>query len=239
MALLTATQLRLSYGDLDVFAGIDLEVTERDRIGVVGPNGGGKTSLLRILIGELEPDGGAVTRPDGVRIGYVPQTPERGSDGSLRQGVMAAFDGAATPSSPSSPPARWPCSKRRARTAARRHGATRPCSTSTRLSAATITRAAWRGSSRASACHWTPSIRRRTRPAVGSARGQRSPGRFWSTPTCWCWTSPQTIWTSRVSLGSKGFLGPLLPFLPRRLPRPVFPGPRRPTGLGVGPGATA
>jgi len=62
-----------------VLESVDLEVESRDFLGLVGPNGGGKTTLLRILLGLLEPQQGSVTvlgqRPKDVRsrIGYVPQ----------------------------------------------------------------------------------------------------------------------------------------------------------------------
>ena len=92
MAVLTASLLELHYGELEVFTDVTLEVADRARIGVMGPNGCGKTSLLRILVGELEPDRGTTTRPDGLRIGYVPQTPTRPTGGTLRDEVMVAFD---------------------------------------------------------------------------------------------------------------------------------------------------
>ncbi len=75
MTILTATNLTLLYGEVEIFAGVDLQVDDGARIGVVGPNGGGKTSLIRILAGELEPNGGSVSRTRGLRLGYVPQTP--------------------------------------------------------------------------------------------------------------------------------------------------------------------
>lgn len=75
MPIITAANLRLLYGEVEIFAGVSLQINEGDRIGVVGPNGGGKTSLIRILAGELEPNEGATSRARGVRIGYVPQTP--------------------------------------------------------------------------------------------------------------------------------------------------------------------
>ena len=93
MPLLTASQLALSYGELEVFANIVLEVADRARIGIVGPNGGGKTSLLRLLVGELEPDSGAVAHRQGLRTGYVPQTPRQSADGTLGDEVMSAFSG--------------------------------------------------------------------------------------------------------------------------------------------------
>ena len=74
-----------------MFSKIVLEVADRARIGIVGPNGGGKTSLLRVLVGELEPDGGTVVPSQGLRVGYVPQTTQRNVEGTLKDEVMSAF----------------------------------------------------------------------------------------------------------------------------------------------------
>ena len=92
MALITASQLKLSYGDVDIFSGISLEVPDRARIGIVGPNGGGKTSLLRVLVGDIEPNGGTVTRARGLRIGYVAQTPQQDTYATLHDELMSAFE---------------------------------------------------------------------------------------------------------------------------------------------------
>lgn len=80
------------YGDDEVFSGVNLEVSERARIGIVGPNGSGKTSLLKLLVEELEPDAGTVHWTRGVRVGYVPQIPRAVPGGSLNDEVMTAFD---------------------------------------------------------------------------------------------------------------------------------------------------
>ena len=74
-----------------MFAGVDADVNEQSRIGLVGPNGGGKTSLLRVLVGELEPDAGTVTTNSGLRLAYVPQLAEHDVPGTLRDGVESAF----------------------------------------------------------------------------------------------------------------------------------------------------
>ncbi len=89
--LLSASQLRLFYGDIEVFARVDADVNEQSRIGLVGPNGGGKTSLLRVLVGELEPDAGTVSTNSGLRLAYVPQLAEHDAPGTLREGVESAF----------------------------------------------------------------------------------------------------------------------------------------------------
>ena len=70
---------------------MDGDVNEQSRIGLVGPNGGGKTSLLRVLVGELEPDAGTVTTNSGLRLAYVPQLAEHDVPGTLRDGVESAF----------------------------------------------------------------------------------------------------------------------------------------------------
>ena len=91
MPFLTATNLALLYGEIEIFANLDLQVDERDRIGIVGPNGAGKTSLIRILAGEIEANGGNYTWQRGARIGYVPQTPAQAAAGTVRDEVMQAF----------------------------------------------------------------------------------------------------------------------------------------------------
>ena len=91
MPILTATNLALLYGEIEIFANLDLQIDERDRIGIVGPNGAGKTSLIRILAGELEANAGSVTWQRGARIGYVPQTPSQAAAGTVHDEVMQAF----------------------------------------------------------------------------------------------------------------------------------------------------
>jgi ATPase subunit of ABC transporter with duplicated ATPase domains len=62
MSRLTAANVSVSFGSLVVLDGVSLSVGAGDRIGIIAPNGVGKSTLLRVLAGELEPDSGAVTR---------------------------------------------------------------------------------------------------------------------------------------------------------------------------------
>ena len=89
--LLSASQLKLYYGEMEIFANVSVEVGERARIGLVGANGSGKTSLLRVLTGSLEPDGGHVSAGSGLRIAFVSQMPEHDAPGTLRDEVQSAF----------------------------------------------------------------------------------------------------------------------------------------------------
>jgi len=62
------------YGHQDVLRECDLYIGPADRIGLIGPNGTGKTTLLRLILGEEEPNRGEISRPKDLRIGYLPQS---------------------------------------------------------------------------------------------------------------------------------------------------------------------
>ena len=71
--LLSARGLQKSFGGRLVLDGLDLELADGMRVGVLGPNGGGKSTMLAILAGLEEPDGGAVTRRRGLVHAFLPQ----------------------------------------------------------------------------------------------------------------------------------------------------------------------
>ncbi len=72
--LLGAEALHLQYPTHTVFESVTIGVNEGDRIGIVGRNGGGKSSLMAMLSGQLQPDAGRVTRRSGVRFGVLDQS---------------------------------------------------------------------------------------------------------------------------------------------------------------------
>jgi ATP-binding cassette subfamily F protein uup len=67
---------------------VTIGVSAGDRIGVVGRNGGGKSTLLRLLAAISPPDDGRVTRGGDVRIGYLGQTPPETTDGTIRDRIL-------------------------------------------------------------------------------------------------------------------------------------------------------
>jgi macrolide transport system ATP-binding/permease protein len=71
--LLTLNHLSKSYGDRQVLHDVSLAVGDGQRIGLVGANGVGKSTLLKIIAGEVEADGGTITLAAGIRTGYLPQ----------------------------------------------------------------------------------------------------------------------------------------------------------------------
>ena len=91
MVDLGASKISLHYAEIEVFSEVTLQVNEGAHIGIVGPNGSGKTSLIRVLLGDQDFDNGDVYRRENVRIGYVPQTAMRQDTGSIREQIMEAF----------------------------------------------------------------------------------------------------------------------------------------------------
>ena len=72
--LLSLERITIRYGRAPAISGVDLTVARGEIVTVIGPNGSGKTSLVRAAVGLIEPDEGTITRAPGLRVGYVPQT---------------------------------------------------------------------------------------------------------------------------------------------------------------------
>jgi ATP-binding cassette subfamily F protein 3 len=91
MSLITVSNLSKSFGPLDLFSGVSFAVPKGSRLALVGPNGCGKTTLLRILVGLDESSGGKISRAKAVRIGYLPQEAEFEMDGTVWDACFAVF----------------------------------------------------------------------------------------------------------------------------------------------------
>jgi ATP-binding cassette subfamily F protein 3 len=91
MSIVSGRQLAKYFGAQDVFANVGFDIARGDKIGLVGPNGTGKTTLLRILVGLEQPTAGTVHRARGLRVGYLPQRPEFPSERTLYQEMLTVF----------------------------------------------------------------------------------------------------------------------------------------------------
>ncbi len=89
MILLSAQNLEKTYMERKVLDDVSFFLGEGDKVGIIGINGTGKSTLLRILAGAEEPDSGTVIRTKGVRVSYLPQIPEFDTHGSVLEQVMA------------------------------------------------------------------------------------------------------------------------------------------------------
>src|SRR3954454_22023985 len=94
MSSITLVDVAVSHGVHEIFSGVSLTVAAGSRVGVVGPNGVGKTTLLRLLAGLEEPERGRVRlSPPGLSVGYLPQELELGnlSGGQAARARLAAL----------------------------------------------------------------------------------------------------------------------------------------------------
>ncbi|MCK2237988.1 MULTISPECIES: ABC-F family ATP-binding cassette domain-containing protein [unclassified Crossiella] len=85
MSILLARKVTVSFGPRTVLSEVDLDVSPGDRIGLSAPNGVGKSTLLRVLAGELPPESGAVTRRAGAALAYLTQETDLRPGESLRE----------------------------------------------------------------------------------------------------------------------------------------------------------
>jgi lipooligosaccharide transport system ATP-binding protein len=96
--VLVARGIRKHYGDLEVVAGLDLELARGECYGLLGPNGAGKTTTLRMLLGLTHPDAGEITllgrpvpkaaREGRIRVGVVPQIDNLDPDFTVHENLL-------------------------------------------------------------------------------------------------------------------------------------------------------
>ncbi|MFF2911826.1 ABC-F family ATP-binding cassette domain-containing protein [Paenibacillus sp. NPDC057934] len=89
--LLQATGITKLYGIQSVLDGINLQVNEKERVGLVGVNGAGKSTFLQILAGELSFDSGQIHKSKETTIGYLAQNSGLQSDKTIEEEMLAVF----------------------------------------------------------------------------------------------------------------------------------------------------
>ena len=92
MSLLTAQNLTFGFLDGVLFKGAAFKVEENDKIGLIGANGTGKTSLFKLIIGEYSPNEGGIVRGKDVRIGYMEQYLECDDNQTLYNEALTVFN---------------------------------------------------------------------------------------------------------------------------------------------------
>jgi len=91
MSLISTTNLSKSYGAVDIFRNLSFSVPRGSRLALVGPNGIGKTTLLRILDGIEEASDGIISRSKNLKLGYLPQEAEFNMDGTVWEACLSIF----------------------------------------------------------------------------------------------------------------------------------------------------
>lgn len=91
MPLLACSNLSFTLGTRVLLSGAALSIDAGERVGLVGRNGCGKTTFMRMLAGRIQPDSGTISTQRGVRIGYLTQDPDLNPDRTLRHEAAAGF----------------------------------------------------------------------------------------------------------------------------------------------------
>lgn len=93
MALIGLYEISLSFGDPLIFDGLSLEIGEGERIALLGRNGAGKTTMMRVIAGELEVDRGKTFYQKGVKVALLPQEVPPGIKGTVFDVVLSGLGG--------------------------------------------------------------------------------------------------------------------------------------------------
>jgi ATP-binding cassette subfamily F protein uup len=96
MPVFHAKQLSLAFGDVKLLDAVDFAIEERERIALVGRNGTGKSSLLKIIAGQIKADDGEAARSSSLRLAYVPQEPTFDTSQTVFEAVAAGLGATAT-----------------------------------------------------------------------------------------------------------------------------------------------
>jgi ABC transport system ATP-binding/permease protein len=93
MTLISVHELRKNYGPKTILTGASLSIEENDRLGLIGRNGTGKSTLTRILVGEEEPDDGLIQRKRGLTVSVMRQSGSLDPDVTVEKALEAATTG--------------------------------------------------------------------------------------------------------------------------------------------------
>ncbi len=90
--MLKVENLQLAFAERVLFDGISVFIGENDKVGLVGKNGAGKSTFLKIILGAIKPNEGTVIKPKDFTLGYLPQDLDFHSTLSVYNEVMTAFE---------------------------------------------------------------------------------------------------------------------------------------------------
>ena len=89
--LLSAEHLSINFGSRQLLEDVNFYLNEGDKVGIIGINGTGKSTFLKVLSGALEPDGGRITRNPNVQVSFLPQNPQMEDDATILEQVFLHF----------------------------------------------------------------------------------------------------------------------------------------------------
>ena len=90
--MISINNVTVSFGSFTLLDCISFHISEQDKIGLVGKNGAGKSTVMKLITGEQQPTSGSIDKPSGIRIGYLPQIMEHHKGVSVIEEVLSVFD---------------------------------------------------------------------------------------------------------------------------------------------------
>jgi len=87
-SVVSASEISVRYGAQTVLDGATVNLQEHERVGLVGRNGTGKSTFLRIVSGALTPDSGQVARRRDLSVGFLPQALQLQADETVHENIM-------------------------------------------------------------------------------------------------------------------------------------------------------
>ena len=89
--MISVEGLKVEFGVKPLFVDASFVINDKDRIALVGKNGAGKSTMLKILCGQQKPTAGVVSVPNDCRVGYLPQVMILQDDTTVREEAQKAF----------------------------------------------------------------------------------------------------------------------------------------------------
>ena len=90
--MISINNVTVSFGSFTLLDCISFHISGQDKIGLVGKNGAGKSTIMKLITGEQQATSGSIDKPSGIRIGYLPQIMEHHKGVSVIQEVLSVFD---------------------------------------------------------------------------------------------------------------------------------------------------
>ena len=91
MAIISLSEVNLGFGGPLLLDSVNLQIENGERVGLLGRNGAGKTSLLKVLHGEVDPESGVIACQQNLQVAYLPQEVPQGLSGSVRKIVQSGL----------------------------------------------------------------------------------------------------------------------------------------------------
>ena len=90
--MISINSLTVSFGGFTLLDSIDFHISENDKIGLVGKNGAGKSTVMKLICGLQSPTSGSIDKPNDIRIGYLPQIMDHHKGRTVMEEALTAFD---------------------------------------------------------------------------------------------------------------------------------------------------